>query len=186
MYYNQYNQQCAKKDENRDLMLARMLDEELFTDFTLKAGDLEIKVHKAVLAARSPVFPDHGVVEMQNVEPETLEQLVSYLYCVSIEKEEGLVQDLLQLADMYGIEDLKSECENILLLTVNENNACENALLADSFDCAPLRERAIEIIASSPNITKTEGWYEFVRKPDLVTKAFEMRDVKNSLEDDFC
>lgn len=33
-----------------------MLSENILTDFTIKIGEKEIKAHKAILAARSPVF----------------------------------------------------------------------------------------------------------------------------------
>uniref|UniRef100_A0A0N5BR02 BTB domain-containing protein n=1 Tax=Strongyloides papillosus TaxID=174720 RepID=A0A0N5BR02_STREA len=67
-----------------------MFDSPLFTDCIIKIGDTEIKVHKAVLAARSPVFYDTfnttleksqtNIIEIEDFRVEVVREMLKYIY----------------------------------------------------------------------------------------------------------
>ncbi|XVF64558.1 hypothetical protein PTKIN_Ptkin09bG0178400 [Pterospermum kingtungense] len=116
--------------------LARMLEDGLHSDVTIKTADGTLKAHKAVLSASSPVFESmfhHNLKEKASstihIEDMSLEScigLLNYLYG-TIKQEEfwehGVA--LLGAANKYDIVDLKDACEESLLEDINSGNVLE-------------------------------------------------------------
>jgi speckle-type POZ protein len=84
-------------------------------------GGKEFPVHRYVLAARSPVFKatfsheetkevQTGEVEIEDVDPETLEVLIKYIYTDTVGDEDWTI-DLLSAADKYNLVTLLNNCE---------------------------------------------------------------------------
>jgi speckle-type POZ protein len=88
-----------------DLKLDKLLQSGKFSDLTLRCDGHEFKVHKGILASKSPVFDaelsgpfkvcnlallfneaDHaqeaseGIIEIKEFRPETVRQMVQFLY----------------------------------------------------------------------------------------------------------
>jgi hypothetical protein len=96
-----------------------------------KEGDeskTEIKVHKFVLASRSPVFDKmietdmkekrEGKVEIVDFDPDTVEAAVEYCYDQDITyrcDDLTIALPLLQFAEKYDMNDLKKEIETYLI-----------------------------------------------------------------------
>ena len=78
--------------------MRNLLDDGILTDVTLVAGERELKVHRAVLAARSPVFRSmfeanmmesrSGRVELTDISPEALGALISFIYTDTVSTRE--------------------------------------------------------------------------------------------------
>ncbi|PKI40842.1 hypothetical protein CRG98_038768 [Punica granatum] len=116
--------------------LSRMLDEAIHSDVTINTSDGNLRAHKAILSASSPVFHSmfrHNLKEKESsiihIEDMTLEScmaLLSYLYGTI--KHEDFWQHRLALlgaANKYGISDLKDACEESLLEDINSSNVLE-------------------------------------------------------------
>ncbi|XP_063974701.1 speckle-type POZ protein B-like [Diachasmimorpha longicaudata] len=94
------------------------LNNSTFSDVTLIAEDMTIPAHKIILAARSPVFTamfkyplmmesQSNEVKIQGVSLRVVLGMLEYIYTDQI-RDEGLVRELLKVADRYQIEGLKS------------------------------------------------------------------------------
>ena len=86
-----------------------LLEDKLFTDMTIKCGDEEFKVHKAVLASQSPVFRKMFVsdmkekwtslIEISDTNSAVITDMVAYLYTGTAPNIHTLAKDLLAVAD---------------------------------------------------------------------------------------
>ncbi|XVF39317.1 hypothetical protein PTKIN_Ptkin01aG0024900 [Pterospermum kingtungense] len=116
--------------------LARMLDEGIHADVTIKTSDGTLRAHKAVLSASSPVFESmfhHDLKEkvsstilIEDMSLESCMALLCYLYGTI--KEEDFWKHRLALlgaANKYVIVDLKDACEESLLEDINSQNVLE-------------------------------------------------------------
>ncbi|KHJ90700.1 BTB/POZ domain protein [Oesophagostomum dentatum] len=97
----------------------RLFKDDLLTDFTIRVGGREIRAHRAILAARSPVFQamlmheltnetKSGILEICDLDYEVVYELIYYIYCGRCQKEIGdIATDLLIAADKYRLVELK-------------------------------------------------------------------------------
>ncbi|AET00865.1 BTB/POZ domain plant protein [Medicago truncatula] len=122
----------------RSTTLVRMLRESIHTDATIKLGssDKIIRVHRAVLAARSPIFEymfaedskenNMLVINISDMSPEVCQAFIDYLYD-NIDDEELADHsfELLVAAEKYGVIDLREECEKNLQEDINRKNILE-------------------------------------------------------------
>ncbi|MCP9257868.1 Protein maternal effect lethal 26 [Dirofilaria immitis] len=176
----------------------KMLKDNVLTDFAIKVGEREIKVHRAILAARSPVFAamlrhedtneaKTGVMVIEDLEYDTVTEMLNFIYCghcLRDVNEFAFASDLLIAADKYRLEELKSEIivnvqykashhlsavDSVIALTFE--NVCELLIVSDIYSAPRLRHRAVEFIIQHPrNITSTPGWDNVVKQHhDLVT-----------------
>uniref|UniRef100_A0A0N5AB14 BTB domain-containing protein n=1 Tax=Syphacia muris TaxID=451379 RepID=A0A0N5AB14_9BILA len=165
----------------------KMLRDGVLTDFVIRVQGREIKAHRAILAARSPVFAamlcthedtneaKTGVVVIEDLDYETVNEMLNFIYCGRCIKdfsEFSFASDLLIAADKYGLEELKSRCERALVQALTYENACDLLVISDVYRAQRLRQRAVEYIIQHPlNITSTAGWDNIVKAHhDLVTE----------------
>lgn len=96
----------------------KLYEDNDFTDFTLSTADGKVAVHKACLAAHSPVFramftgtwkeAKENNIEIKNYTLQTIQHLKDFLYLGTLPNI-GL-RPLLTLASLYSINDLVKEC----------------------------------------------------------------------------
>ncbi|XP_011863898.1 PREDICTED: protein roadkill-like [Vollenhovia emeryi] len=101
-----------------------LFENQKFCDVTLTACGKEFQAHKAILAARSPVFLamfEHDTeknkkscVDMTDLNPEVLKKMLQYIYTGKVENLDNLEGELLAVANKYGLESLKILCEKEL------------------------------------------------------------------------
>ncbi|OIW02926.1 hypothetical protein TanjilG_29702 [Lupinus angustifolius] len=116
--------------------LGRMLTEGIHTDITIHACDGSIGAHRAVLAARSPVFrsmfsynlmeKDLSTINISDMPIEACQAFLYYLYG-NLKHEEFMMHRLalLHAADKYDICDLREACHESLLQDIDENNVLD-------------------------------------------------------------
>uniref|UniRef100_A0A0D6R2C6 BTB domain-containing protein n=1 Tax=Araucaria cunninghamii TaxID=56994 RepID=A0A0D6R2C6_ARACU len=116
--------------------LARMLDDGLHTDVTINTVNGSVRAHRAVLAARSPVFEsmflhdlkekESSIINIEDISVEACMALLSYIYGgIKHENFWNHRIALLRAADKYDIRDLKESCEESLLEDIDSNNVLE-------------------------------------------------------------
>ncbi|URE18352.1 hypothetical protein MUK42_12616 [Musa troglodytarum] len=127
-----------KLSENTALAsFAQMLAEGIHTDITINAAaDGSIGAHRAVLAARSPVFrsmfshdlreKELSTVDISDMSFEACQAFLKYIYG-NFQPEEFLRHRvaLLGAADKYDIADLKEACHESLLEDIDAMNVLE-------------------------------------------------------------
>ncbi|CAD5209573.1 unnamed protein product [Bursaphelenchus xylophilus] len=161
----------------------KLLSDDLHTDFLIRVDGQDISVHKAVLAARSPVFAamlqhrdtneaQTGVLCIEDVEYNVMKEMLHFIYsgrCTSDVNE--MASDLLIAADKYRLDELKNHCERILIQVLSQDNCCQLLIISDMYHANALRRKSIQFVLKHPvDITSTAGWEAVLKDhPHLVT-----------------
>ncbi|KAA3676300.1 speckle-type POZ protein [Paragonimus westermani] len=159
----------------------------------------QFEAHKAILAARSPVFAamfEHSMeesranrVEITDMEPETLAEVLHYIYTGQVFGLDKLAHELLAAADkascsdlftavstvnLYQLERLKTMCEEALVESLTVENSCDILGLADMHNADQLKAHTLEfIMLHAHDVCETEGYEQLVRhRPRLLNECF--------------
>uniref|UniRef100_A0A0A9Z067 Speckle-type POZ protein n=2 Tax=Lygus hesperus TaxID=30085 RepID=A0A0A9Z067_LYGHE len=110
-------------------------------DTTVEVMGFQVRLHKIVLAAHSPVFRamfQSGMMEtrtnhikINDVEPATFQQIVHYLYngfCPDLSRHHV---EIFKFADKYDLVELAEMCEDMSSSCRDVNNAVEYLILAE-------------------------------------------------------
>jgi len=161
-----------------------LFESQRFSDVTLAVAGTEFEAHKAVLAARSPVFAamfEHEMeerkknrVEITDVDVEVLREMLRFIYTgksISLDK---MADDLLAAADKYALERLKVMCEESLCTGLQIETASDVLILADLHSADQLKAQAIDFInIHATEVMETAGWKSMVHShPHLIAEAF--------------
>ncbi|KAG7172252.1 roadkill-like [Homarus americanus] len=164
--------------------LGSLFESQRFSDVTLSVSGREFQAHKAILAARSPVFAamfahemeerKHNRVEIQDVDHEVLREMLRFIYTGKATNLEKMADDLLAAADKYALERLKVMCEEALCTNLSTENAADVLILADLHSADQLKAQAIEFINThATDVMETQGWKSMIQShPHLIAEAF--------------
>jgi len=142
------------------------------SDVTLRAEGGELVAHRALLAARSPVFrqmfstemmeAQSGVVELPDIRFEVLELLLEFLYTDAVARmdvEPQLIGDLFKAARKYDIPRLGSLCEAWALKCLAVDTAVDWLMLATMLGSERIRSACTRLIRSHfIDVQRTAGW----------------------------
>ena len=113
------------------------------SDVTLNTEDKSFQAHTNILATRSTVFHAmfekdkmiegfSGVVDIEDIDSETMDRLLVYLYSDKIDNLQWeQASALYYAADKYAVLNLKQKCAEILMVGLTAGNVCEALILAD-------------------------------------------------------
>uniref|UniRef100_A0A182QDU4 BTB domain-containing protein n=1 Tax=Anopheles farauti TaxID=69004 RepID=A0A182QDU4_9DIPT len=165
--------------------LGTLFDNEKFSDVTLAVGGREFQVHKAILAARSPVFAamfEHEMEERKqnrvaitDVDHEVLKEMLRFIYTGKAPNLDKMADDLLAAADKYALDKLKVMCEEALCVNLSVETAAETLILADLHSADQLKAQTIDFINTShaTDVVETVGWKNMVAThPHLLNEAY--------------
>ena len=117
-------------------------------------------------------------VEITDTDPDTLEQLLKYIYSDKLECDmPNLASSLMTAADKYNIPRLKSLCEESICNNIEVSNAADILVLAHMYEASNLKVMAIDFIMNNlDKVSETPGWtnittgnfYPIFRWPFLV------------------
>ncbi|PWA80288.1 SKP1/BTB/POZ domain-containing protein [Artemisia annua] len=137
--------------------LGKMLSESIHTDITICASNGTIEAHRAVLAARSPVFhsmfshdlkeKEMSVINISDMTIEACQAFLSYIY-TNIEHQDFIKHrlDLLRAADKYDVLDLKDTCEESLMEDIDTKNVLERLQSASMYRLPKLKVCCIQYL----------------------------------------
>ncbi|XP_065920429.1 speckle-type POZ protein-like isoform X2 [Dysidea avara] len=139
------NRRVAVPDLRLHKDFGTLLERGSFSDVTVVVDDVEFKAHKAVLAARSPVFNamfEHSMMEESR---------------------------------KYALDGLKALCEDSLCENLTTENAANVLILADMHSVDQLKTMAIDFINSNAfEVMRTASWNELVSgHPHLVAETYK-------------
>ncbi|XP_052034555.1 TD and POZ domain-containing protein 1-like [Apodemus sylvaticus] len=166
--------------------LGKLWENSIFTDCSLFVGGHEFRAHKAILAARSPVFRamfEHemqerlkNLVEIHDLDPQVFQEMMGFIYTWKAPnlKSYSMASGVLAAADRYGLEGLKAMCEDALCRILSVENAANILILADLHSTQWLKTQALDFITDfAYEVSKTSGWKSLVEShPPLVAEAF--------------
>ena len=166
--------------------LGKLWENSLFTDCCLLVAGHEFRAHKAILAARSPVFRamfEHEMeerltncVEIHDLDPQVFKEMMGFIYTGKVPHlhSHSMACDLLAAADRYGLEGLMVLCEDALSRNLSVENAAHTLILADLHSAQQLKTQALYFIALHASVvSETSEWKSMVESnPHLVAEAF--------------
>lgn len=181
---------------NKDLAddLRSLLQHELHTDVTLNVGEEKFQAHRAILAARSPVFAkmfEHESLEkmenrivIEDISVEAMKQLLHYLY--TGDTDELSTEEYLSLfvaADKYDIPKLKKNCSSYLCSKVTTNVALNVLVVANLHEDEDLKEAAIKtVLENAVEVMKSEEWLRFLREYPEVANSIILNLAMNAVK----
>ncbi|KAF5950383.1 hypothetical protein HYC85_012376 [Camellia sinensis] len=137
--------------------LGKMLSEGIHTDIVINASDGSIGAHRAVLAARSPVFhsmfshdlkeKELSTINISDMSSEACQAFLNYIYG-NIQNQEFLTHRLalLRAADKYDILDLKEMCHESLLEDIDARNVLERLQNASLYQLPKLKASCLRYL----------------------------------------
>lgn len=165
--------------------LSSLFENQEFSDITLSVSGKDLRVHKAILAARSSVFAamfKHKMLESEqskvvitDMTYELLKEMLSYIYSGKSPNLEKMAKDLLAAGDKYDLSGLKVMCETVLCFSMTVENAADLLVLADMHCAKRLKTQAIHFInAQAMNVIKTPAWKNMTSNyPQVIVEVFE-------------
>nr|KAG5688856.1 hypothetical protein BaRGS_005231 [Batillaria attramentaria] len=164
--------------------LGQLFQSSSFSDVFLCVGGHEFRVHKSILAARSPVFYamfEHEMteskrnrVEITDVDHDVMREMLRFIYTGKAPNLDKMADELLAAADKYALERLKVMCEEALCSNLMIDNVCEILVLADLHSADQLKSHAIDFINShATDVMDSAGWKDIITThPHLIAEAF--------------
>ncbi|XP_049796215.1 serine/threonine-protein phosphatase 6 regulatory ankyrin repeat subunit A-like isoform X2 [Schistocerca nitens] len=160
-------------DEATAVDLGALLDAGDAAVVTLLAGDTQLVAHRAVLAARSPVFADmfrrvtvegsSSQLVLSDTEGPVLRQVLAYLYTLQVPQLPSMAPKLLVAADVYGLSVLKAHCEQQVVSQLSVETAAAAGVIAIRHSANRLKLAAVAFIkAHLLRVMATQGWAEAV------------------------
>ena len=152
--------------EQAQSSVARMLREDILTDITINAVGGSIRAHRAVLAARSPVFmsmfthdlreKELSTVDISDMSIEACQAFVGCVYGVAMSEEELLVHrsELVVASDKYGVENLKKVCEESMIVDVSTENLLERLQMAHTYSLPALKRTCVRLLVDLGGCTR--------------------------------
>nr|XP_048281400.1 speckle-type POZ protein-like [Myodes glareolus] len=164
--------------------LGELWENPRFTDCCLVVAGQEFQAHKAILAARSPVFramfkndveeSKKNRIEIQDLEPQVFKIMMGFIYTGKAPDLHSMADAVLAAADKYGLERLKVMCERALCRDLSVENAAHTLFVADLHSVVQLKTQALDFItAHASKVCETSGWKTVVdSSPHLLAEVY--------------
>ena len=127
-----------------------------FPDVILIMDGKELKVHKGILAAASPVFSamftknrnenQKSTVTVSDFSYEVINEMIRFIYTRKVKFLHNVVDELIYAAHRYGILDLKKLCEDSLCTQINLDTVLKLLVIADLNKAEKLKNLSLEFI----------------------------------------
>lgn len=129
------------------------------SDFAFICSDgVRINAHKFILAVQSSVMlkmfttslsdVNKNEVVLNDIDSETMLEMLRYMYCNKIENFEALATKLLYCAEKYDLEELKTLCFFEMIDNLSLNNVIPYLTAFDLYGSDVLVEHLIRFISS--------------------------------------
>lgn len=165
--------------------LNHLLENGKFSDLTIESEGKQFKVHKNILAARSPTFAkmfEDGTIEshktnykISKFKCKTTRKMLQFIYTEKVNIEWDQAFELLIAAHEYQLHDLKFKCQEVLSENLQVGNAPHFHILAEDNDAKWLKEQTMNfIIANAREIIDTPGYKNLTESyPQLLDEIFK-------------
>uniref|UniRef100_A0A0K0FQ10 Speckle-type POZ protein-like (inferred by orthology to a human protein) n=1 Tax=Strongyloides venezuelensis TaxID=75913 RepID=A0A0K0FQ10_STRVS len=150
-----------------------LYDSSFFYDCIIKVENTEIQVHKAILAARSPVFCEilkdkseasqTNIVEIKNFSTEIVRNMLKYIYTDEVSVIQEQANQIFEIANEYKLDRLKAFSEQSMCNSLTTDNVLERFALSDKYPTERLKECCEELILKNMNhLKETEEWEKLI------------------------
>ncbi|KAK3123903.1 hypothetical protein QOZ80_8AG0637770 [Eleusine coracana subsp. coracana] len=169
--------------------LGNLLDCSDGSDVSFSVGGETFRAHRAVFAARSPVFKAQlfgsmadakmDCITLHDIQPATLKILLKFMYTDALPTDKELdssssspattvelLQHLLAAADMYHLDRLKLMCAQKLCDRVMVDNVATMLGCAETYSCPELKKQCMDFVMVEKNFKMavvTEGYLRLMQ-----------------------
>uniref|UniRef100_A0ACD5W5Q0 Uncharacterized protein n=1 Tax=Avena sativa TaxID=4498 RepID=A0ACD5W5Q0_AVESA len=170
--------------------LGHMLDLAEGTDVSFIVGDETFPAHRAVLAARSPVFRAElfgsmaeatmPYITLHDITPATFKVMLRFIYTDELPAEfetedpsTEMIQNLLAAADRYALDRLKIICAQKLWEKVSIDTVATILACAETYSCYELKNKCIDFFVLEENFKEaifTDGYSLVLKFPSIVAE----------------
>jgi len=174
--------------------LNNFIQDENSRDFQIQIEDKEFRVHKFLLAARSPILaetlknnPEVENLNLVDISEDIFEQILNFIYTDELPGEGTNYLHLFAAAGRLQITDLKNFAASKLIDQVNAENIYEIFKLSTKYNHDELKQKSFnEIKANYPKIKFNDGWITEPEKVGLVIDKFKKKEEAiKRLDDEF-
>jgi len=132
-------------------------------DLTLVCCDGEVKVHRNIMAARSPIFnvmlemdmveKASGRVEVKDFGKSSVKAMTKYIYTAQIDATlEDDIVELMKIGHKYLIKSLVDECGKKLSKEISKDNVLKLGVLADTFSVDNLLKSCAKFVLGNMEV----------------------------------
>ncbi|XP_078494143.1 kelch-like protein 12 [Ciona intestinalis] len=153
-----------------------------FNDIIIRVREKNIPANKMVLSCYSKYFntmfetemeeKHKDVVELHDLDAESVEKLVDFMYTGKININTNNVCDLLAVSDFLKIHSVKKLCIAYLLTTVSLQNCFTIQALADCFTIPELTEKFNKFVVENYQQVVSDDQFKKLSKDDVI-KLFQ-------------
>lgn len=179
--------------------LGRLLNCGDGSDVSFVVNGETFPAHRAVHAARSPVFKAElfgsmaestmSRVTLEDIDPATIKVFLWFIYTDALPGDDELddsatemYEHLLAVADRYAMDRLKLICAKMLWDSVTADNVAATLCCAEMYSCSELKYKCIAFFAEEKNFREavlTDGFVGLVRKFPSIISELREKQAKN-------
>ena len=174
--------------------LGKLFNDKQFSDVEIECGGEIFYCHINILSTRSDYFRAMfqadlaenrtKKVSIKGIDSEVAGEMLNFIYTGgtndNVLKEKS--KELLEAADKYQLDVLKSICEDHLCSNLHINNALENLVFGDFHQASKLRRMAMKVIASNlVKVVETEEYQNLVKHHPSIAAEIPKALVKNKI-----
>uniref|UniRef100_A0A0A9FQR7 BTB domain-containing protein n=1 Tax=Arundo donax TaxID=35708 RepID=A0A0A9FQR7_ARUDO len=174
--------------------LGTLLDSTDGKDVSFIIDSETFHAHRAMLAARSPVFRAEllgsmaeatmSSITLHGIAPATFRVMLQFIYTDALPRDNKLgdspsemMQHLLAAADRYALDGLKLMCARKLWEGVSVDTVASTLACAEMYNCLELKNRCIELFAIEKNFKKA------VLTPDFIQLGQQFPSIIDELRE---
>jgi len=153
--------QACKKSQLENFATQLFNEKEAYPDVMFKVGDEEIPANKCILSVRCSYFKNafsskmmesqNKIIPIKDVRAKVFKAMLQYIYFADIDLDQDMAEDLFKLSHEYGLEELKSYCEEVLVKDIQVENVVKYIKFAEQYDANELRKACLVFVSENPD-----------------------------------
>jgi speckle-type POZ protein len=171
----------------------QLFNRKSLSDVVIEVQQEKFEVHKAILAAHSPVFltmfhsdlteKQTNTLKIEGIEPAVFKEVLRFIYTDQVEKLDELAVELMAVADRYMLELLKSKCEAHLAGKITVENCVDLLMLADLHSAVGLKTFVLDFFRlRASEVAQTASWQQLMQSANPLL----FRDISVALIPKVC
>lgn len=160
--------------------LKKLLNNNEHCDVIISTGTKNLKVHKAILCARSKVFErmfqtdmlesKNHVIQLDELDFDVIDAFITFLYSGEVKMISLCgAMNLYYVADKYEVEDLREKCSSYLEFNLSADEACTILKFAELHGDQKLKKAvSFYIKMHAAEVKSTDGWNDLLKENPLL------------------
>ena len=164
------------------------------SDIVMVCQGEQIKAHRLILSARSPVFAAmlqsdmsesvNGEIKIDDVDKDVIKEMLRYMYKVEVEDGFTKFKELLVLADKYQVEELVKFCGSKIVESLNKDNVFQIGTLAETHNAGDLLKECVQFVLNNAPGCLDQDWEDQIKdSPKMMLQMLQyyMKTQRNNI-----